>query len=52
MEKITIKANPDNDLKFCQGLIDEDDKKKKKIIPNDELTENADTEETLQYFTE
>lgn len=52
MEKITITANPDNDLKFAQGLIKEEDKKKKKLDPNGELTENTDTEETLQYFTE
>lgn len=52
MEKIKIQANPDNDLKFCQDLMSEDEKKKKKLATNGELTESTDTESPLQYFTE
>lgn len=52
MEKIIIQANPDNDLKFRQDLMDEEEKKKKKPVTNGELTENTTSESTLQYFTE
>lgn len=52
MEKIIIQANPDNDLKFRQELMTEEEKKKKKLNTNGELTESTDAESPLQYFTE
>lgn len=50
MEKKTIPANADNDLKYRDGLLEDDEKKK--LNPNGEFTEKVDGEAPLEYFTE
>lgn len=50
MEKTTVRANQDNDLKYRTDLDDKDEKKS-----NDEESMNESTNgssDTLEYFTE
>ena len=53
MDKI-IQANENNDLKFRESMMSEEEKKKKdkKDKKDKQITESANQDTPLQYFTE